>query len=404
MMKLQSSLIISTLLMIFEWHGGHCFNAVNKWRLHSKPLSNLPFRCHSPDSLPMIDKTKDDAIKCPSNSFINNTQPISFVANVIEIYGGYLSKMVSSLLPRNKLAMRWLTGLTLGGVGTLWICSGNGIFTLGFLIASLIAQLEYYTMVRATGVEPAMKIGIVSSLACYLAAAFHPLYHEIVMPLSSTLLMMWLLIFNKKSASINEISSSLLGTFYIGYLPSFWVRLRALDACVPNYFTDIFRDYSWMCVDAWSLGAIITWWTWTSIVFADVGAYFTGKRFGKHKLSSISQAAGSASPNKTVEGALGGFLSCTLFSMLGAYLMRWPYWASLGAGYGLIISVVALVGDLTASMMKRDAGMKDTGNILPGHGGLLDRIDSYMFTAPIAFFFCKRVLPFARALHANSIS
>jgi phosphatidate cytidylyltransferase len=94
-------------------------------------------------------------------------------------------------------------------------------------------------------------------------------------------------------------------------------------------------------------------------------------------------------------GAIGGVISCMICSMTGANLMQWPFWALTGSSYGIMLAVIALVGDLTASMMKRDANMKDSGNILPGHGGLLDRIDSYMFTAPAAFFFCQNVLTLA---------
>ena len=82
--------------------------------------------------------------------------------------------------------------------------------------------------------------------------------------------------------------------------------------------------------------------------------------------------------------------------------MKWPYWPILGFLYGISISFIALVGDLTASMMKRDAGVKDTGTILPGHGGLLDRIDSYMLTGPIAFFFFSVILPIMKA-HAKNM-
>lgn len=148
---------------------------------------------------------------------------------------------------------------------------------------------------------------------------------------------------------------------------------------------------------------MVTWWTWTSTVFADVGAYFVGKKFGKHKLSLLSSAAGSASPNKTVEGAIAGFASCILMSVLGAWLMQWPLWLATGSVYGLLISFVALIGDLTASMMKRDAKMKDSGTLFPGHGGLLDRFDSYMFTAPVAYLFCTLVLPFAQRIKAQKL-
>jgi phosphatidate cytidylyltransferase len=243
----------------------------------------------------------------------------------------------------------------------------------------------------ATGVVPAMKTGMVASIISYLSAAFFPSYHEMIMPLSVVFLMVWLLIFNKKAASIGEISTSLLGMYYIGYLPSFWVRLRGIDSKLILY-TDIFKGQAWMHVDWWTVGSFMTWWTWTSIVVADVSAYFVGKNFGRTKLDRVSSAAGSASPNKTIEGAIAGILGCMLFNTTGAYFMRWPFWPSSGALYGFMISFTALVGDLTASMMKRDAGLKDSGSILPGHGGLLDRIDSYMLTAPASYFFINAIV------------
>ena len=319
--------------------------------------------------------------------------------------GGPLSAVAGMSVPNEdqrrkalNLMKRWATGLSLGALCTLWIFCGNGVFTLVFLLVSLVAQSEYYAMVQNThSILPTKKIGMVSLIMSYATAAMYPQFHEAVMPLSASFLMLWLLIFNKKSALTSEISTSLLGMFYIGYMPSFWVRLKtdaALAAVVPTFIPDALRAVPWLGASEWGLGSILTWWTWTSIVFADVGAYFIGKRFGRHKLNEVSLAAGAASPNKTVEGALGGFASCMVFAVLGALLMRWPFPLFSGAAYGLLTALIALVGDLTASMMKRDAGMKDSGNLLPGHGGLLDRIDSYMFTAPASFYFCTCFLPY----------
>ena len=114
-------------------------------------------------------------------------------------------------------------------------------------------------------------------------------------------------------------------------------------------------------------------------------------------MANISAAAGAASPNKSIEGFLGGMACCMGVTVWGARVMGWPMPVATGSVYGVILSIISLVGDLTASMMKRDANVKDGGDILPGHGGLLDRIDSYMFTAPIAYIYVTLLLPIVRA-------
>lgn len=135
-----------------------------------------------------------------------------------------------------------------------------------------------------------------------------------------------------------------------------------------------------------------------AIVAADVGAYFTGKSLGRTRLSALSPAAGYASPNKTVEGVVGGMVASSLIATIGSRALRWPAWWITGPSYGAMLCLVGLVGDLTASMFKRDAGFKDSGSILPGHGGYLDRVDSYIFTAPPAYLFVTLALPLAARL------
>ena len=122
------------------------------------------------------------------------------------------------------------------------------------------------------------------------------------------------------------------------------------------------------------------------IVGTDIGSYVIGRRFGRHPLSPIS-------PGKTVEGAFGGLACSMAIGALGGTLLAWSWGWLLGALLGALVTIFSLVGDLTESMMKRDAGVKDSGDAIPGHGGMLDRIDSYLFTPAMVFSLVTVVLP-----------
>ena len=131
---------------------------------------------------------------------------------------------------------------------------------------------------------------------------------------------------------------------------------------------------------------IVTVITVSCIIASDVGAYAFGKTFGKHRLIAVS-------PNKTVEGALGG-LTCTMATAYGLrWLLGWHAGPVQTLVLGAVIFVAAVAGDLMESVMKRNAGMKDSGDIIPGHGGFLDRFDSYMFTGIAAYFYVVTVMP-----------
>ena len=119
---------------------------------------------------------------------------------------------------------------------------------------------------------------------------------------------------------------------------------------------------------------------------ADIGAYTFGKFFGKTRLSDIS-------PKKTVEGAVFGISASVAVAIAGAYFLNFPDWLITGCTLGLIIGIASLLGDLTESLLKRDAGVKDSGQLIPGHGGILDRTDSYIFTAPLVYYFITLLLP-----------
>ena len=122
------------------------------------------------------------------------------------------------------------------------------------------------------------------------------------------------------------------------------------------------------------------------IIAADTGAYFVGKNLGRTKLTDIS-------PKKTVEGAIGGLASAVAAAIALRALFSWPGDVLAAAGYGAMMFVSSIFGDLIESIMKREAGIKDSGNLIPGHGGLLDRFDSYMFSGALALFYVTTLLP-----------
>ena len=126
--------------------------------------------------------------------------------------------------------------------------------------------------------------------------------------------------------------------------------------------------------------------TFLCIWAADIGAYIFGKFFGKTRLSDIS-------PKKTVEGAVFGITASVAVALAGAYYLHFPKFLFTGVALGLLIGIASLLGDLTESMLKRDAGVKDSGQLIPGHGGILDRTDSYIFTAPLVYYFVTLLLP-----------
>jgi phosphatidate cytidylyltransferase len=132
------------------------------------------------------------------------------------------------------------------------------------------------------------------------------------------------------------------------------------------------------------LPVLLTWVT-------DIGAYIFGRTFGRRKLIP------SVSPGKTVEGALGGLVSAVVICLVYVRFLLMPY-AQLGLTlqgailFAIVISVAAQTGDLAESVLKREAGVKDSSHIIPGHGGILDRFDSLLFVMPIAFLMLGRLL------------
>lgn len=276
------------------------------------------------------------------------------------------------------------------------IVLGGWYFTLGFCVIVYLGLLEYFQLVQAKGIAPAAKITIVVSLLLLFTSAVSPTLTDALFPLAGTFICFYLL-FQPKMASIADIASSILGLLYGGYLPSYWVRLRvgwveasALPADAVASATNLPLKGYWPT--SWTdLGALPEALTATLLAFgciwaADIGAYFFGKFFGRTRLSHIS-------PKKTVEGAIFGLFGSIAVATAGAWYLHWPTWPLSGIILGTLVGIASLLGDLTESMMKRDAGVKDSGQLIPGHGGILDRTDSYVFTGPLVYYFVTLLMP-----------
>jgi CDP-diglyceride synthetase len=226
-----------------------------------------------------------------------------------------------------------LFGATMGACVAAWVFSGNYIFTGLFTLMTTLGQLEYYRMVMNTGVYPARRISVIGACTMFVTALFFPDYHQICLPLFGLWTMVWFLTMRRKPATIPEIATTFTGLFYLGYVPSFWVRVRTWGA--PIEFTrlapwtqpmmDFLQRKAQTNLPALvpkaivlpaSPGAIFIFWTWMCLAFSDVGAYFVGKFHGKTKLGAILPAAGATSPNKTVEGVIGG---CAASAVIGVF-------------------------------------------------------------------------------------
>ncbi|HIK44841.1 MAG TPA: phosphatidate cytidylyltransferase [Leptolyngbyaceae cyanobacterium M65_K2018_010] len=286
---------------------------------------------------------------------------------------------------------RIISGLVAIGVALGMIVLGSWYFTVGFGLIVFLGQLEIFNLVQAKGILPATKTTLVVSQLLLITAHLSPSLADALLPLGGTFICFYLL-FQPQVATIADVAASILGLFYGGYLPSFWIRLRDLG---DNFATLPLGGF-WP--DAWPPpfdpvppGLLITLLAFACIWAADIGAYTAGKVIGKTPLSNIS-------PKKTVEGAVCGMVGSMGVALLGSYWLSWPLWPFSGAALGLIIGTSSLLGDLTESLMKRDAGVKDSGALIPGHGGILDRTDSYVFTGALVFYFVTLLLPILASL------
>ena len=256
------------------------------------------------------------------------------------------------------MSKRLLTGLVIGFTALFALMAGGLYLTALVLTIVVLAAKEYTEILKHKGFLPSFKIILASSLI-FASLAYFKRFDlvPLAFTVSSIMAFMWVL-FRGKQPYIANVATTILGFVYCGWFPLHLLFLRDY----PN-------------------GASYAIMLFFAVIITDSFCYYVGCKYGKHKLSPV------ISPNKTIEGSIGGTLACILFCLIFGYALQIELYHAFFLG--LIIATFAQIGDLCESMIKREAGVKDSSNILPGHGGFLDRTDSYILTIPVVYYYLQ---------------
>lgn len=210
----------------------------------------------------------------------------------------------------------------------------NPVIWMGYLASALIAGIHIFPLEHATTIV------------------------SVLIPSSIVILFLQVILTNMKT-NIKDIAITFFGICYIPFFLMFIPLLHNLQN-----------------------GKLLIWYIFATAWGTDIFAYIVGRRIGKHKFSKIS-------PNKSIEGCIGGIIGAVLLSLLCTYVFNTFFNVEFSYVYSILISVVlsiiGQIGDISASSIKRYVGIKDFSNLIPGHGGMLDRIDSVIFIAPFAY-------------------
>ena len=257
---------------------------------------------------------------------------------------------------------RLLSGIVLVALALLLIITGGPVLLISTLFISLIGLFEFYRVFKIHN-HSLGYVGYVATALYYGTISYLP--HKLTFPVLIGLLIVLLAfyVFRYPKYEIREFMASYFGVFYVSVMLSYIFQTRMIPE-KGMYLVWLIFLCSWGC---------------------DTCAYCVGVLFGKHKMAPV------LSPKKSIEGAVGGVLGSGLLTLLYSYIFKSQMGIdtyemillSMGACFGAFIS---MIGDLAASAIKRNNNIKDYGKLIPGHGGILDRFDSVIITAPIIYY------------------
>ena len=262
---------------------------------------------------------------------------------------------------RSDLPSRVVTALVLVATVGAALFAGGGWLMLLIGALAIVGLVEFYTALRGVGFVPLSLFGIVGAVGVLMGAWIAgPIAAAGFTAGTAVAILLWYSLLVRRNP-LENAALTMLGVLWIPVMFSF----AAPIARHPDHRPLI-------------IALVIA----TGVL--DIGSYFIGRRFGRRKL------APQLSPNKTIEGIVGGIVAGTIATVLLTF-MPWfePLDWKAGLGLAAVAAIFAPLGDLAESLIKRSVGIKDMGSILPGHGGVLDRVDAFLFTIPAAYFFFR---------------
>ena len=255
---------------------------------------------------------------------------------------------------------------------SIWF--GNPWFSIVVAIAALLGVIEFYAMVDRRRWQPLAIFGTLWTLFFIFNAYYAPKYSSdntyilvtsALIASAVALPLVWMLFLRSSSEKVMvSWAATVAGIFYMGWLLSYWVLIM-------NHYSGDWNGRDWVLLALFSTFAV------------DTTAYFIGRAWGRHKM------APTISPGKTWEGAIGGFVGALVAVVALALILDIDISYSKMVILGVLIAVFAQLGDLAESKLKRSVGVKEASNLIPGHGGILDRLDSIVFTGVVVYY-CLR--------------
>ncbi|WP_026476038.1 phosphatidate cytidylyltransferase [Alkaliphilus transvaalensis] len=233
---------------------------------------------------------------------------------------------------------------------------GGVVLYLSVMIVSLIGLHEFYNAVKHKDVNPISWVGFIATIGILSQFYFSFNQSLLLFILVVATLVLSIIPLTQQKYNIIDISTTIYGIIYVSILLGHVILISRQENNIAIWL---------IFITAWG---------------TDTFAYFAGNFFGKHKLCP------NISPKKTIEGSIGGTLGAVLASGVFGYLFLREHLLVIII-MGFTASILAQIGDLCASSIKRYVGIKDFGNLMPGHGGALDRFDSILFTAPVVYYF-----------------